>query len=245
MADSVLIDRRLRYRRGRRDRSCGRAAAPHVHRAFQHGGSWTTGCHRTEGFGDEARGLRRLADADAKIDQTSNDAGLVANLMEMSKPAPDRGLCDLSDQRQHGCVHSIGSKQRSRGIEQPGSRHDGVDLRLGGGEGSTQRHIGRALLVTGVDGAHVVASPEQRIEQRIVVHARQRIDGVDTMGDEGADGCFRGRHPYGRTGGGFLGLLCHDPRTSERAVECADRRHPVEASRADHLRSSRARPRRP
>ena len=39
----------------------------------------------------------------------------------------------------------------------------------------------------GVDRADAVAGLEQRIEQVVVVHAWQRVDGLDPMRDESAD----------------------------------------------------------
>ena len=38
----------------------------------------------------------------------------------------------------------------------------------------------------GVDGADAVAGLEQRVEQVVVVHARQRVDRLDAVGDSAA-----------------------------------------------------------
>ena len=49
----------------------------------------------------------------------------------------------------------------------------------------------------GVDGADAVGGLEQRVEQRIVVHARQRIDGVEAVRDQRCDRRLRGGHGHG------------------------------------------------
>ena len=108
---------------------------------------------------DEARGLRRRADAGGEIDQAGDDAGLVADLVQMAEPATDRRLRNLADQRQHRRVHSIGGQQRRRGIEQSRPRYHRIGLRLAGRKRGTERHIGRALLVPGMDGANAVRAP--------------------------------------------------------------------------------------
>jgi len=139
--------------------------------------------------------------------------------MQMSEPPADRGLRDLPDHREHRRVHSIGREQRSRGIEQSRPGHHRVDLRFTGGERRAERQIGRALLMAGVDGADAVAGLEQRVEQRVVVHARQRVNRIDAVGDERAHGGFGRRHAPRRIAGGWLGVLrlAHDARTSKRA----------------------------
>ena len=87
------------------------------------------------------------------IDQPGDDAGLVADLMQVAEAAADRGVRDLPDQRQHRRVHAIGGEQRGAGIEQARTRDDHIGLRLTGRQSRAQRHIGRALLMAGVDDA--------------------------------------------------------------------------------------------
>ena len=112
----------------------------------------------------------------------------------MAVAAADRGLGDLPDQRQHRRIHAVGGEQRRAGIEQARPRHDRVGLRLAGRERGAERHVGGALLVPGVDRADAVGGLEQRVEQGVVVHARQRVDRVEAVGDERGDGRLRGGH---------------------------------------------------
>ena len=90
----------------------------------------------------------------------------------------------MPDQGEDRRVHAIGGEQRGAGIEQAGTRDDDIGLRLAGRQSRAQRHIGRALLMAGVDDAQGVAGALEGVEQVIVVHARQRVDGVDAMGDQ-------------------------------------------------------------
>ena len=71
----------------------------------------------------------------------------------MAEPAADRRRRDLPDQRQHRRVHAVGGEQRRAGIQQARPRHHRIGLRLAGRQRRAQRHIGRALLVPGVDDA--------------------------------------------------------------------------------------------
>ena len=66
------------------------------------------------------------------IDQPRDDAGLIADLVQMPMAVADRRRRDLPDQRQHRRIHAIGGEQRGAGIEQARARHDGVGLRFGG-----------------------------------------------------------------------------------------------------------------
>ena len=112
------------------------------------------------------------------IDQPRDDAGLVVDFMELPQLAPDVAVGDLADQRQNRRIHRIGGEQRGAGVEQAGPRHHGESLRLAGRERRAERHIARALLVPRVDRADAIGRLEQRIEQMIILHARQRVDRV-------------------------------------------------------------------
>ena len=193
--------------------------------------------HCENGLGHEARGVAWLPDTCAEIDQPFDDAALVANLMQMSKPTADGGLRDLPDQREHRSVHSIGREERGRRIEQAGTGHDGIGLRLCGRERGAQCHVGRALLMPRMNGADAVGGPEQGVEQRIVVEARQCVDRIDSVGDERGYGRFGRRHPRVRMGRGLFSLrrFGHEARTRERAAECADRRDAVEPLGIAHV----------
>ena len=165
---------------------------------------------------DERGRLRRRANARGKIDQTGDDPRLIANLVQVPKSPADRGLRDLSDEREHRCVHSVSREQCSCGIEQARSRHNRVGLRFAGREGCAEREIGSALFVPCVNDPDVVGSLEQRVEERVVVHARERIDRLDAMRNQRADGCLGGRHAHRRAGWRHFVLLGHDGRIGRR-----------------------------
>ncbi len=85
---------------------------------------------------------------------------------------------DLADQAEHRRVHAVGGEQRRAGVEQAGAGHHGIGLRLAGRERRAERHVGRALLVAGVDDRKPVGGALEGVEQVVVVHAGQRVDGA-------------------------------------------------------------------
>ncbi len=74
-------------------------------------------------------------------------------------------LRDLPDQRQHRRVHAVGGEQRRAGVQQAGAGHHRIGLRFAGRQRRSQRHIGRALLMPGVDDPQGVAGALESIEQ--------------------------------------------------------------------------------
>ena len=143
------------------------------------------------------------------IDQPFDDAGLVADLVQMAEVFADIAIGDLSDQRQHRRIHGESREQRRRGVEEARPGHDGVSLRLAGRQRRAERHIGGALFVARMHRAQPVGELEQRLEQQIVLHARQRIDGVEAVGDESGDHRLRRGHRFG----GHLPLVAAEAGT--------------------------------
>ncbi len=138
--DRIVVDRRLRRRRRRGRRRDRAALAPHVHRAFERRRSGAARAHRAERVGDQGRGLGRGFDTGRMADNPGDDAGLVADFVQVAVAAADIGLGDLADQRQHRRVGAVGVQERGRGIEQARPRHHGIGLRLAGRERRAQRH---------------------------------------------------------------------------------------------------------
>ena len=162
------------------------------------------------------------------IDQPADDAGLVANLVEVAEALADIGIRNLPDQAQHRRVHRIGGQERCRGIEQSGAGHDGIGLRLAGRESRTERHIGGTLLMAGVDRAEPVGESEQCLEELIVLHPWHGIDRVEPVGDESCDD----RIGSGHVGGRLRRPLGAFPRLRHfhsLGGKCADRGRSVEA----------------
>ena len=196
------------------------------HTSMAHSSAAGTGAalaHGRDRLGDFGRRLRRSVDAGGMIDQPGNDAGLVADLVQMALAFADRVRRDLPDQRQHRRIHAIGGEQRRAGIEQAGAGHHRIGLRLAGRERRAERHIGRALLVAGVDDAQSVAGALEGVEQMIVVDARQRVDGVEPVRDQGRDRGLAGGHVGGGGLGRFVGRLDLGIATPAlRGPKCAD-----------------------
>src|SRR5229473_3266626 len=226
VGDGVLVERRFGRRLRRNELHLARAP-PHVDGAFERRRTRTSGPHRGHRLRDQRGSLLGAADAGAMADKPRDDAGLVADLVEVAEAAADVRVGDLPDQRQHRRVHRIGHEQRRAGVEQSGAGHDRVGLRLAGGERGAERHIGGALFMAGVDGPDGFGGLEQRIEQGIVVHAGKGIDRVEPMGDERGDGRFGGGHPLhsqapARTGASRR--VCKSPPRCRGPELCASRR---------------------
>jgi hypothetical protein len=102
----------------------------------------------------------------------------------MPDAAPDVRFRDLADQRQHRRVHRIGREQRGARVQEARSRHHRIGMRLVGRERGAERHVARALFMARMHHAQLVARLEERVEQEIVVHARQRVDGVETIREQ-------------------------------------------------------------
>ena len=119
----------------------------------------------------------------------------------------------------------IGGQQRRTGIEQAGPGYHRIGLRLAGRQRRAQRHIGRALFMAGVHGAEPLGGLEQGVEQVIVVHAGQRIDGVEAMGDQRGHAWLRRWTCRMRRAGAFflvLALAWLGNSAYARKAECAD-----------------------
>jgi hypothetical protein len=128
------------------------------------------------------------------IDETRKNAALVADLMQVAIAAPDRSLRDLPDQRQHRGVGAVRGEEAGRRVEQARARHHAIGLWFSSRERGAKRHQARALLMPGMDCVDAIGGLEQCVEERIVVHARQRIDGVEAVRDQRCDDCLRGGH---------------------------------------------------
>ena len=182
----VLVDRRV-ARRERRLRRAGPRPAPHVDRTFQHRGPAPPRGHRRDGLCHQGGGLRRRVDAGGEIHQTCDNAGLIADFMQVTDPAPDVGMGNLPDQPEHRRVHRISGQERRASVEQARTRHDHIGRRTAGRDRGAERHVGRALLMARMHHADAVGRREQGVEQPVIVHARQRVNGADAMGDQRGD----------------------------------------------------------
>jgi hypothetical protein len=150
--------------------------------------------HGLNGFRNFDGRFPRILDVGRMIDQPANDASLIANLVQMPLTLSDCCCGNLPDQGKDRRVHAVRGQQRGAGIQQPRTRHHRVGLRPAGCQRRTQSHIGRALLMAGVDDAQAVADALKRIEEMIVMNARQCIDGVEAVGDQRGDGRLCGGH---------------------------------------------------
>ena len=115
LADRGLVELGLGARAAAAAATTGPGLAPDVDRALQRGRARAGRSPSTRiASRDEPRRLLGLADQRRIIDQPREDAGLVADLVQMAEVAADVGVGDFADQRQHRRVHRIGGEQRGR-----------------------------------------------------------------------------------------------------------------------------------
>ena len=186
LLDSVQVDRRPQgpghFRRNDR-----RAPGPDVHRAFQHDRALAARQRMRQRGRRERPGLVRGVDAGGEFGDVTGEPDLVGNLVQGAKAAVDRVGRDLADQSQHGRVHAIGCEHGRAGVEEAGAGHDRESLRLAGRQRRAQSHVGAALLVAGVKETQAIAVLPEGVEQRIIVDARQAVDRIEPVGDQGFD----------------------------------------------------------
>ena len=147
--------------------------------------------------------VSRSLDVRIVIDQPRDDAGLVADLVQMPMAFADSSSRNLSDDCEHRRIHSIGGEQCGAGIEQARARHNGVGLRFAGRQRRAQRHVPGALFMAGVNDAKIVAGTLEGIKQVVVVDTGQRIDGIEPMREQRGNGGFAGGQ-VDRKGSGFF-----------------------------------------
>ncbi len=102
------------------------------------------------------------------------------------------GICPTSASTGAFIEYAVSSAALA--LSRPGPGTTAKAWRLAGRERRTERHVGRALLVTRVNGPDAILRLEQCIEQMIVLHAGQRVDRVEPMGDEARNDRFGGGH---------------------------------------------------
>ena len=101
----------------------GGTGALRPHTSIAHSSTAGPGRPRAHGAhrgGDQARRLLRRADAGGEIGEPRDDAGLVADLVQMAVAAADRGLRDVADQRQHRRVGAVRVRRPVAELSRPG-----------------------------------------------------------------------------------------------------------------------------
>ena len=147
-------------------------------------------------------------------------AELVRQLVQLPPAAIDGVGRDLPDQRQHRRPGAIGGQQRRPGIQDAWARHHGEGLRISGGQGRAKRHIAGGLFMAGMEQPYPTVALGDGVEQVVVVHARQGIERVDAMGEQGIDHGFSG----GLAGHWFPPDRCHPGTAPADLVSCGNSR---------------------
>ena len=191
LLDGVRVDRRTQGP-GHFGRRHGRAPRPDIHGAFEHDRALAAGQGVRQRGGRQWRRLVRRIDAGGEFRDVAGEPDLVGNLVQGAEATVDRVGRDLADQSQHGRVHAIGCEHGRAGVEEAGAGHDREGLRLASRQRGAQGHIGAALLVAGVQETQAVAVLPEGVEQRIIVDARQAVDGIEPVRDQGFDERVRG-----------------------------------------------------
>jgi hypothetical protein len=128
------------------------------------------------------------------------DGRLVGELVQDPPPAAEGGGRDLADNGQYAGVAPVATGQRRAGVEETGPGHDRERRRPAGDLRRADRHVRRALLVTGHDRPDVPGVHEP-VEEVVVLHAGQAEQRVDAQPPERIDD---------EIGDGARGALGHD-----------------------------------
>ena len=168
--------------------------APGVDRAFQrHRPRPAAACdaHRLR---HQCRRLVRRTDACRVLGDVAQQPELVVDLVQMPVPVVDRERRNLPGQRDHRRAHAIGGEQCRRGVQHTRSRHHGERLRPAGHQRGAESHVGGGLLVPRMQHAEPALLAMGGIEQVVVVHAGQRVEGIDAVADQALDHRIGGAH---------------------------------------------------
>ncbi len=147
-----------------------------------------------EGLAHQVRRIRGALDARRPFGEPLHDAELVGDLVQEADPAPDHRERDLARDAQHRRAGRIGRGQCRGGVEETRAGHDDVGSDAPRRPRVTVGHIGRGLLVPGMHDADRVARVVECREQRVILHARQREDGVDPVAAQHRDERFAAGH---------------------------------------------------
>src|SRR5215210_5648421 len=104
--------------------------------------------------------------------------------MEKSAPELDEIRLNLPRHTQNWGITSVCGRQRGRGIEQPGTRHDHAYADLVGRACVAVGHVRRGLLVARVNDANRALLRVEGVKCAIELDAGERKNGLDTVGDE-------------------------------------------------------------
>ena len=115
--------------------------------------------------------------------------------MQQTEAAPDQVGGDLAADAQDRRVGGVSGGERRRGVEQPRPRHHGIGADLAARPRIAVGHVGRALLVPGMDHPERLAGVVERDEQRVVLHAGEGKDRVHPVPAQHLDQRLAARHP--------------------------------------------------
>jgi hypothetical protein len=131
------------------------------------------------------------------IHQARENAGLIADFMQVALALADRRGGNLSDHGQHRRIHPIGREQRCARVEKPWAWHHRIGMRFAGRESCAERHIARTLFVSRVDDTQKFSGAVKGVEQMVVVDTGKRVNGVEPVADESRNGGLGRGHFHG------------------------------------------------
>ena len=179
--DRVEVERR-RPAHGRRvvEGDLG-ARAPHIPAAFETHGPWRAAQELIEGGAALRRGILGPLDMPGPFRERPHDPELIRDLVQETDPLADELLVDLAGNGEDRRAERLGCRERGGRIEETGAWDHAVGLGFAGGERRPERHVGRRLLVAGVNGLQRAAGSDQSIEEIVVLNPRQTIKRIETI----------------------------------------------------------------
>ena len=145
-----------------------------------------------------------MLDALGPFQQAAQRGELVRQFVQLPAAAADHHAGHLAGQAQHRRIDAPGGRERGGGVEHAGTGHHGIGGRAAGGAGIAESHVGRGLLVAGIDQAQAVGGAREGVEQAVGLHARQPEHGVDAVAQQAVNDRFSAGHAWH---GVFLALV--------------------------------------
>ena len=110
-----------------------------------------------------------------------HDAELVRDFVQLAGALADQAGGYLPGQGKHLGAHGIGSRARGSCVQDARPQHHAEGLRPAACKRCTERHVGGRLLVAGMDGPDGVAGVVNGVEEDIILHTGQAVEGIDAV----------------------------------------------------------------
>ena len=158
--------------------------AHHIRRHLEEYRPVASGIHLPERFGDKRRRFLRAIGTGLPLGHRRHRPLLIHHFVEKANALVDGAARNLPAHAKHLGAETVSREQGGAGVQHARSGNDGADPFPSGRLGIAERHIGRALLVPGMDNPQPVLLTMKAVEQRVELGAGQPEYGIDTVAND-------------------------------------------------------------